>query len=72
MFPIKESLAYPDCPYCCGGRGLVLCTCGHLNCAIVRNGPFTCEWCGMQGKIDRRIQRRSYNCWDGCVKPSMA
>lgn len=41
---------YPGCPYC-GGRGLTLCSCGHLSCTILRNDIFTCEWCGTQGQI---------------------
>lgn len=41
---------YPGCPYC-GGHGLTLCSCGHLNCTILRNNIFTCEWCGTQGQI---------------------
>lgn len=39
---------YPGCPYC-GGRNMTVCSCGHLNCTIVTNGVFTCEWCGTQG-----------------------
>ena len=31
---------YPGCPYC-GGRGLTLCSCGHLSCTILRNDIFT-------------------------------
>lgn len=41
---------YPGCPYC-GGKELILCSCGHLNCTITKNGLFTCEWCGAQGTV---------------------
>ena len=41
---------YPGCPYC-GGRKWVVCSCGHLNCSVMKNGIFTCEWCGAQGMI---------------------
>jgi hypothetical protein len=47
---IAFSAEYPGCPYC-GGRELALCSCGHLNCTIVKNGVFTCEWCGNKGQI---------------------
>ena len=41
---------YPGCPYC-GGKELTLCSCGHLNCTVIKNGVFTCEWCGTQGQL---------------------
>ena len=41
---------YPGCPYC-GGSKLTVCSCGHLNCTILKNNLFTCEWCGTQGTI---------------------
>lgn len=41
---------YPGCPFC-GGTQLTVCSCGHLSCTIVKNGVFTCEWCGTQGQI---------------------
>lgn len=41
---------YPGCPYC-GGTGWTVCSCGHLSCTILRDGIFTCEWCGSQGRI---------------------
>lgn len=47
---IEFSSEYPGCPYC-GGTGFTLCSCGHMNCTIVKNGVFTCEWCGNQGKL---------------------
>lgn len=47
---IDFSPEYPGCPYC-GGSALTLCSCGHLNCTIIRNGIFTCEWCGTQGQL---------------------
>lgn len=47
---IEFSSDYPGCPYC-GGHELTLCSCGHLNCTIVRNGVFTCEWCSSQGQL---------------------
>lgn len=42
--------SYPGCPYC-GQTGFTLCNCGHLNCTILRNGLFKCEWCGAEGTI---------------------
>lgn len=42
---------YPGCPYC-GQRNFTVCTCGHVNCTILRNGVFTCEWCGRTGTIE--------------------
>ena len=47
---ISFSVEYPGCPYC-GGRELTLCSCGHLNCTKLRDGVFTCEWCGSQGTL---------------------
>lgn len=47
---IDFSTEYPGCPYC-GKRGFTLCSCGHLNCTILKDGLFTCEWCGTQGTI---------------------
>lgn len=41
---------YPGCPFC-GGTELTVCSCGHLGCSIVKNGVYTCEWCGTQGQI---------------------
>lgn len=41
---------YPGCPYC-GQKQWTVCSCGHLNCTILRGGIFTCEWCGAQGTI---------------------
>lgn len=41
---------YPGCPYC-GGNNLTVCSCGHLNCTMLKDGRFTCEWCGAQGEI---------------------
>ena len=41
---------YPGCPFC-GGTELIVCSCGHLGCSIVKNGVYTCEWCGTQGQI---------------------
>ncbi len=41
---------FPGCPYC-GGMNWVVCSCGHLNCTIMENGVFICEWCGEQGTI---------------------
>lgn len=42
---------YPGCPYC-GQRGFTVCSCGHLNCTVLKNGIFTCEWCGQQGTLE--------------------
>ena len=42
---------FPGCPYC-GGHNWTVCSCGHLSCTIIRDGIFTCEWCGAQGEID--------------------
>ena len=47
---IEFAAEYPGCPYC-GGKELTVCSCGHLNCTIVRDGAFTCEWCGSQGRL---------------------
>lgn len=47
---IVFSNEYPGCPYC-GRKEQVVCSCGHLSCTIVKNGIFTCDWCGMQGQI---------------------
>ena len=47
---IEVGSEYPGCPYC-GQRKFTLCDCGHLNCTILKNGIFTCEWCGTQGTI---------------------
>ena len=51
---IKGSLQfsgnYPGCPYC-GGKNFTVCSCGHLNCTILKNGMFTCEWCGKRGVL---------------------
>lgn len=41
---------YPGCPYC-GSKSFTVCSCGHLSCTIVKDGIFTCEWCGIQGTI---------------------
>lgn len=41
---------YPGCPYC-GGRNITVCSCGHIGCTIIKNGIYTCEWCGSQGEI---------------------
>lgn len=41
---------YPGCPYC-GGKVLTVCSCGHLSCTVMKNGEFTCEWCGAQGQL---------------------
>lgn len=41
---------YPGCPYC-GSTGLTVCSCGHLGCTIVKDGIYTCEWCGATGRI---------------------
>ena len=41
---------YPGCPYC-GRKEQTLCPCGHLNCTILINGIFTCDWCGTKGVI---------------------
>ena len=42
---------YPGCPYC-GQSSFTLCSCGHLSCNILRDGIFTCEWCGMQSRVE--------------------
>lgn len=47
---ISYASEYPGCPYC-GRRELTVCSCGHLNCTVLKNGVFTCEWCGAQGTI---------------------
>ena len=47
---IEFDCNYPGCPYC-GGHQMTLCSCGHLNCTVLHNGAFTCEWCGTQGQI---------------------
>lgn len=47
---IEFSDEYPGCPYC-GGKAFTLCSCGHLNCTVVKSGIFTCEWCGTQGYL---------------------
>ena len=47
---IEVSAEYPGCPYC-GQKQFTVCSCGHLNCTILKNGIFTCEWCGAQGTI---------------------
>lgn len=41
---------YPGCPYC-GQRGFTVCSCGHMNCTVLNNGIFTCEWCGKKGTL---------------------
>lgn len=41
---------YPGCPYC-GQRNFVVCSCGHISCSVLKNGVFTCDWCGTQGTI---------------------
>ncbi len=41
---------YPGCPFC-GQRCFTVCSCGHINCMIFKNGIFTCEWCGAKGEI---------------------
>lgn len=48
---ISYNAEYPGCPYC-GQRGFTVCGCGHLNCTILKNGIFTCEWCGSQGTLE--------------------
>ena len=47
---ISNDREYPGCPYC-GQRGFTVCSCGHLNCTVLKNGIFTCEWCGVQGTL---------------------
>lgn len=47
---ILFSDGYPGCPHC-GNTPVTLCSCGHLNCTHLRNGVFTCEWCGMKGEL---------------------
>ena len=49
---IAFSEEFPGCPYC-GGRNWTVCSCGRLNCTIVKNNLFICEWCGAQGKIGK-------------------
>jgi len=41
---------YPGCPYC-KQRSLTVCSCGRLNCTVIQNNMFTCDWCGMRGEI---------------------
>ena len=47
---ILFSEEYPGCPYC-GGRGVTVCSCGHLNCTILTDGVFICQWCGQRGVL---------------------
>lgn len=47
---ITFSAEYPEYPYC-GNSNWTVCSCGHLNCTVVKNGVFTCEWCGARGTI---------------------
>ena len=49
---ISFSEEYPGCPYCRRSNWTV-CSCGHLSCTVEKNGLFTCEWCGAQGKIGK-------------------
>ena len=42
---IEPDLDYLGCPYC-GIKYFVICSCGRLNCNILPNGIFKCEWCG--------------------------
>lgn len=48
---IDFSADYPGCPYC-GQIGFVFCHCGHISCNVLKDGIFTCEWCGSQGKLE--------------------
>lgn len=48
---IHFSDEYPGCPYCGAKSGLTVCDCGHLGCTIVKDGVYTCEWCGATGRI---------------------
>lgn len=41
---------YPGCPYC-AEKNFVVCSCGHICCTVLKNGIFTCDWCGAQGTI---------------------
>lgn len=41
---------YPGCPYC-AEKNFVVCNCGHICCTVLKNGIFTCDWCGAQGTI---------------------
>ena len=41
---------YPGCPFC-GQKYFTVCTYGHISCTILKNGLFTCEWCGARGEI---------------------
>lgn len=45
---LSQSDEYPGCPYC-GSRRLIACSCGHMSCYIVKDGVFTCDWCGSPG-----------------------
>ncbi len=47
---IESTENYPGCPYC-NQINFTVCNCGHISCTILRNGVFTCEWCGAQGTI---------------------
>lgn len=47
---IAFSEDYPGCPYC-GSKNWTVCSCGHLNCTVLKNNTFTCEWCGAQGEL---------------------
>ena len=47
---IEYTAEYPGCPYC-SQKYFTVCSCGHICCTILRNGIFTCEWCGAQGTI---------------------
>ena len=41
---------YPGCPYC-GRKYFTVCSCGHICCTVLKDGIFTCEWCGTAGTI---------------------
>jgi len=47
---IDMAIEYPGCPYC-GQKYFTVCSCGHISCTILKDGIFTCEWCGAQGTI---------------------
>ena len=47
---IEWTEEYPGCPYC-EKTDFTVCGCGHLCCTILKDGLFTCEWCGSTGKI---------------------
>ena len=32
-------------------KNSIVRNCGHISCTVLKNGIFTCNWCGAQGTI---------------------